>query len=339
VTGTNGKSTTTALAGHLLLQAGRRAVAAGNLGTPICELALQPVRPEWLAVELSSFQLHDMPAIRPAVGVLTNLSPDHLDRYPSLEAYYADKALLFRNADAESVWVGPADDPAARAMLEPVAGTRLWVSLERPADGWFDRASGRLMLGATPLLPRAELALLGDHNVANALAAALAARATGVEPEALAAGLASFSALPHRMEPVGERDGVRWINDSKATNLASTRVAVAALDRPFILLLGGRHKGEPYSGLIPLLRERCRLVIAFGEAGPLIARDLEGSGIPLERGGDFADVMERARRAARPGDVVLLSPACSSYDMFHNYEERGARFRDLVQSWPDQPRP
>ena len=176
-----------------------------------------------------------------------------------------------------------------------------------------------------------ELPLLGDHNVANALAAALAVREAGVAPGAIAQGLRSFRALPHRLEPVREVGGVLWINDSKATNIASTVVAVEAMDRPFVLLLGGRHKGEPYTRLAPLVAEKCRLVIAFGEAGAIVAQDLEGK-VPLERGTTFADVVARARRAAQPGDVVLLSPACSSYDMFKNYEERGALFRKLVEA-------
>jgi UDP-N-acetylmuramoylalanine--D-glutamate ligase len=178
-------------------------------------------------------------------------------------------------------------------------------------------------------MPRVALPLLGAHNVANALAAALAVQEAGIGPGAIAEGLRTFQPLPHRLEPVAEVDGVRWINDSKATNVASTAVAIEAMDRPFVLLLGGRHKGEPYARLAPLLRERCRLVVAYGEAGPLVEQDLAGR-VPLERGGDFADVVARARRAARPGDAVLLSPACSSYDMFANYEERGAAFRRLA---------
>ena len=180
------------------------------------------------------------------------------------------------------------------------------------------------------LLARDELPLLGDHNVANALAASLAAAAAGVGAERLTAGLRTFRTLPHRLESVGEKDGVLWINDSKATNIASTRVAIAAMDRPFVLLLGGRHKGEPYSGLAPLLG-RCRAIIAYGEAGAIVERDLAGA-VPVERGGDLADVVARAARRAHRGDAVLLSPACSSYDMFHNYEERGARFRALVET-------
>jgi UDP-N-acetylmuramoylalanine--D-glutamate ligase len=186
-----------------------------------------------------------------------------------------------------------------------------------------------LRLGGAELLPRDALHLLGLHNVANALAAALAVQEVGIMPGAIAEGVRSFRPLPHRLEVVAEVDGIRWINDSKATNVASTVVAVEAMDRPFVLLLGGRHKGAPYTRLAPLLEERCRLVIAYGEAAAIVAADLEGR-VPLERDGGFADVVARARRAARPGDAVLLSPACSSYDMFASYEERGAEFRRLA---------
>lgn len=333
VTGTNGKSTTTALIGHLLSQGGYRAFAAGNLGTPLSEIAVEPVKPEWLAIELSSFQLHDMPDLRPAVGVLTNLQPDHLDRYACLADYYADKARLFGNAVAESLWVVNADDAASLAMASGVAGTRVRFSVRGPAEGWYDRERGVLRIGNAELLSREELGLLGDHNVANALAAALAVRGVGVEPAGLAPGLRTFRGLPHRMEQVAEVDGVLWINDSKATNLASTEVAAAALTRPFVLLLGGRHKGVPYTSLGAILRERCRAIVAYGEAQPIIARDLAGSGVPVVLAATFDEVLERARALARPGDAVLLSPACSSYDMFTNYEERGGRFREIVQSW------
>jgi UDP-N-acetylmuramoylalanine--D-glutamate ligase len=331
VTGTNGKTTTTALVAQLLQAGGLRAVAAGNIGRPLADVALDPQPWQWLAVEVSSFQLHDSEHFAPDVGILTNLAPDHLDRYPSVTAYYADKRLLFRNAAAGSVWVLNGDDPPALALAAGAAGRTLRFSLRVPADAWYDAARRELRLGEERLLGRDELRLLGDHNVANALAAALAAREPGVSLGALAAGLRSFRALPHRLEPVREVGGVRWINDSKATNIASTVVAVEAMDRPFVLLLGGRHKGEPYTRLGPLLKPRCRLVVAYGEAGPQVERDLQGQ-VPLERGTTFADVVARARRAARPGDAVLLSPACSSYDMFKNYEERGATFREFVEA-------
>lgn len=331
VTGTNGKTTTTALVAHLLGAAGIRAEAAGNIGRPLCEVARAPNPPDWIALEVSSFQLHDSPHLRPAVGVLTNLAPNHLDRYRTLEEYYADKALLFANADDRSVWVSNGDDAAVCRMTAGVPGRHLRFSLAGRADAWYDRAGRRLMLGGEPLLARDELPLLGDHNVANALAAALVAREAGAAPAAIAAGLASFRAIPHRVEPVREVEGVLWINDSKSTNLTSTEVAIAALDRPFVLLLGGRHKGEPYTRLIEPLRDRCRGVVAYGEARPLILRDLGGAVdvVPAE---SFEEVLAAARRLARPGDAVLLSPACSSYDMFRNYEERGHRFRALVEA-------
>jgi UDP-N-acetylmuramoylalanine--D-glutamate ligase len=331
ITGTNGKTTTTSLIAHVLSAGGFRAETAGNIGRPLCEVALAAERPEWLALELSSFQLHDAPHLRPAIGVLTNLAPNHLDRYHSLEEYYSDKAQLFRNADASSVWVSNADDSAVRAMVAAVAGTHLGFSIARRAEGWFDRAAGRLMLGDEPLMARARLPLLGDHNVANALAAALVARRAGCSLDRIADGLGTFRAIPHRVEPVREVDGVLWINDSKSTNITSTEVAVASLDRPFVLLLGGRHKGEPYARLADRLKGRCRSVVAYGEAGPLVMHDL-GALVPVVSAGDFDEVIATARRLAKPGDAVLLSPACSSYDMFRNYEERGDRFRAAVEA-------
>jgi len=331
ITGTNGKTTTTSLIAHAMAAAGLRAETAGNIGRPLCDAALAPDPPEWLALELSSFQLHDAPDLAPAIGVLTNLAPNHLDRYHTLEEYYGDKALLFRNAAPESVWISNADDAVVRGMVAGVAGRHLRFSLERPADAWLDRAAGRLMLGDHALMPRAELPLLGDHNVANALAAALAATRAGGEPALVAAGLRTFRAIPHRVEPVREVDGVLWINDSKSTNVTSTEVAIAAVDRPLVLLLGGRHKGEPYTRLAGPLRGRCRAVVAYGEAGPLVVRDLSDH-VRVVPAGDFDDVVAAARRLASPGDAVLLSPACSSYDMFKNYEERGARFRAAVEA-------
>jgi len=328
ITGTNGKTTTTALVGHLLERAGRRSVAAGNIGVPLSSVALQTPPPEWLAVELSSFQLHDMPVLRPMVGVLTNLSPDHLDRYPDLAAYYADKARLFAGAHAGSLWVHNLDDPDSRRMVAGVTGRHLAFSTRVRADAWFDREAGMLRIGETPLIARDQLPLLGDHNVANALAAALAIHLTGVPVELVGAGLADVVALPHRMEPVATVDGVRYINDSKATNIASTRVALEAMVAPYVLLLGGRHKGEPYTVLADALG-RARSVVTFGEAAPLVIEHLRGV-VPITRVDSFEQAVDVARQLARVGDAVLLSPACSSYDMFDNYEQRGARFRALV---------
>ena len=331
ITGTNGKTTTTALVAHLLSAAGLQATTAGNIGRPVTDLAMANERYQWLSLEVSSFQLHDSPNFAPEIGVLTNLAPDHLDRYPSAQAYYADKRLLFRNAHDDDVWVLNGDDELVLELARGVPGRRVLFSLVTPADASYDAKALLLRLGGESLLAREELHLLGDHNVANALAAALAVHEAGVPASLIADGLRSFRPLPHRLEPVREVHGVLWINDSKATNIAATTVAVIAMQRPFVLLLGGRHKGEPYTGLAPLLANRCRLVIAYGEAGPLIEQDLAGK-VPLERGSTFEDVVARASLAAQPGDVVLLSPACSSYDMFKNYEQRGATFRQIVET-------
>lgn len=330
VTGTNGKSTTTALVAHLMQHAGRRAVAAGNIGTPICAVALGETKPEWMSIELSSFQLHDTPDLRPAVAVLTNLAPDHLDRYPDLDAYLADKALLFANATPQSIWVSNLDDELSRPMVAGVPGRHLAFSTRGRADGWLDVDTNTMMLGAQMLLPRKDFPLLGDHNVANALAAALAVHATGVPVEVIANGLRSFRALEHRVEPVATVGGVLYINDSKATNIASTRVALEAMDRPFVLMLGGFHKGEPYTSLADSLGLAVA-VVAYGAAGEIVMRDLAGK-VRLERADGFEEAVRLAASLAPSGGTVLLSPACSSYDQFDNYEQRGAEFRRIVAS-------
>jgi UDP-N-acetylmuramoylalanine--D-glutamate ligase len=336
ITGSNGKTTTTAIAGALLAALGLRAVTAGNIGTALAELALADEPPDWIALELSSFQLHDTPSIAPAVGVLTNLSPNHLDRYESLRAYYADKALLFRNASPGSRWVSNADDVDSRALVAGVQGEQRRFSVAGRADAYFDREAGRLVVFDEPLMARDELPLLGDHNVANVLAAVLAVmlgdprHATSAARRAITAALRAFRALEHRNEPIGEHGGVLWVNDSKSTSVAATQVALQGMTRPTVLLLGGRHKGEPYTALASEVARTVRTVLAYGEAAPLIESDLGGL-VPVERlGSSFPEVIRRARDIARVGDAVLLSPACSSYDMFANYEERGAAFKRLV---------
>jgi UDP-N-acetylmuramoylalanine--D-glutamate ligase len=336
VTGTNGKTTTTALIGHLLRGLGLDAVDAGNIGTPLSDMALRDRPPEWIALEMSSFQLHDTPGLKPDVGVLTNLTPDHLDRYSSTEEYYADKARLFANATSTSKWVLNADDQLVDQMAARAAGEKFRFSTRMRSDAWLDSATGNMILRGDALMPRSELGLLGDHNVANALAAALAVSiaderfATTESLASMAAGLRSFHALANRLEIVGEVDGVQWINDSKATNVSSTLVAVTGMKRPTVLLLGGRHKGEPYTALAPAIARTVKKVIAYGEAADEVEKDI-GTVVPFEKlGKDFEEVIQHARDSATAGDAVLLSPACSSFDMFKNYEERGAAFRRLA---------
>ncbi len=330
VTGTNGKTTTTALIAHVLGAAGVRAEAGGNIGRPLIDLAALRPAPAWAVVEVSSFQLHDAPHLAPDIGILTNLSPNHLDRYRTVEDYYGDKRLLFRNATGASVWIVNGDDPAALALAADAPGVHRRFRGRGHADAWYDRGGNCLVLDGVPLLARAALPLLGDHNVENALAAALAARAAGAEVEAIARGLRTFRPLAHRLELVRELRGVRWINDSKATSVAAARVAMAAMDRPFVWLAGGRHKGEPYTALGPLLA-RARGVVVYGESAARIVADLP-PGMSVTTADSLDAAVRAAAAQARPGDAVLLSPACSSYDMFESYEHRGARFRELVDA-------
>lgn len=341
ITGTNGKTTVTALIEHLMQADGIDAVAGGNIGTALSELALRQPQPAWAVVECSSFQLAGIDRFAPCIGILTNLAPDHLDWYGDVEDYYADKARMYVNASPDSAWILNAEDERARTLLGDAPGTRLYFRVASAPEsddelgGWL--SAGELLIRTRPgtaerVGDAADLQILGPHNVANALAAALAARLAGASVQGISDGLRSFRAPSHRLEPVVERDGVLWINDSKATNIASTRVAVRGMTRPTVLLLGGHHKGEPYTELLPDLEgSAVRTVIAYGEAAPLIQADLEGRA-PLERvDGPFEEVVARARRVARPGDAVLLSPACSSFDMFRTYEERGQRFAQLAR--------
>ena len=342
VTGTNGKTTTTALIGHLLRALGHEAADVGNIGTPVSELALMKTPPTWAALELSSFQLHDTPGLMPNVGVLTTLSPDHLDRYGSVADYYADKKRLFANAEGPSQWVTTADSADVDALVAGIPGQWHRFSVHRTdVDGYYHRGSGMLHVFGEPLVSRDTFALAGDHNVANALAALLAVMAADPLhriPSAralLAKAIGTFGALPHRLEPVVDRQGILWLNDSKATNIDSTTVALASMSRPTIVLLGGRHKGESYTALVPELLRTAKAVLAYGEAGALITGDLEAplhGRVSVEHcaSDSFEQVMTRARALAVAGDVVLLSPACSSYDMFNNYEERGREFARLA---------
>lgn len=340
ITGTNGKTTVTSLIEHLLQSAGIDAMAGGNIGTALSELALREPQPAWAVAEVSSFQLSGIRAFSPVIGILTNLAPDHLDWYDDVEDYYADKARLFVNAGPQSRWILNAEDERARDLIGDAPGTRFYFRVETPPEseeelgGWL--STGVLLVRTEPGVTEAvgaaaDLQILGPHNVANALAASIAARLAGATAVQIADALRTFRAPAHRLEPVGESDGVLWINDSKATNIASTRVAIRGMARPTVLLLGGKHKGEPYTELLPELEGRVKTVIAYGEAAPLIEADLQGRA-PVERvDGPFEAVIARARQVATSGDAVLLSPACSSFDMFRNYEERGRRFCELAR--------
>ena len=335
ITGTNGKTTATAMCGHVMADAGLSSITAGNIGRPLSDVALLEEQPDWVVVELSSFQLGDLQCFAPTIGMLLNLAPDHLDRYGDLDRYYADKTRLFANATDASRWLLNGDDPAVLGLARGVDGHRYVVQLAPHEDegayvdeeGWMTRrAEGRTQRW----LHTSDLQLLGRHNWSNALFAGLGAALAGCSAAAVGRGLATFQGLPHRLKPVGEFDGVLWVNDSKGTNISATRVALEAFDRPLVLLLGGRHKGELYTSLLPAVA-KVRAVVAYGESAPLIVRDL-GDHVDLEVANGFKEAIRRARARARAGDVALLSPACSSYDMFPSYTARGDAFEEYVKT-------
>ncbi len=346
VTGTNGKTTVAALTAHLLQEGGFEVALGGNIGAefgpPVSELALRDSRPDWAVVELSSFQLADIDKFRPDIGILTNLAPDHLDRYESLEHYYGDKARLFDNADLNSRWVLPANSPEIDTLAEDVPGDRFYFSAssstdaDRPVAASVDGPALTLNLDGSPevVCEPADMPLLGTHNIGNAAAAMLAAALAGVEVPALRSGLMSFQPLPHRLEPLGEREGVLWVNDSKGTNVASTASALLSLDRPVLILLGGKDKGEDFGSLRSALSIRARCVVVYGEVRERLATELADIGSTTElivEDQGFDAAVRRGASQAREGEVLLLSPATSSYDEFRNYAERGERFRQLFE--------
>ena len=300
VTGTNGKTTTSELIGAML-----GAPVAGNVGVALSELdgAVEPG--SWVVVEASSFQLEDVDTFRPAVAVLLNLEPDHLDRHHSFEAYSAAKLRIFENQALGDVAVVPR---GFRAI---------------PGEARRAEFEGDDPLPAEPLIP-------GAHNRENAAAATVAALAAGATQEEVARALRDFPGVPHRLESVVERNGVLFVNDSKATNVAAALRAIAAYDRPLFLIAGGRGKGESFEPLAAAARGRVDHAFLIGEAAPDLAEAL--AELPHETSRDLGTAVAAAAAAARPGDVVLLSPACASYDQFRDFEERGDEFRRLVQA-------
>ena len=327
ITGSNGKTTVTSLTGEIMRAAGWRTGVGGNIGTAASELALAG---GWDAIvlELSSFQLEGCVTLRPRVAALLNVSPDHLDRHPTMAGYLAAKARIFARQGANDFAVINADDPALPGLAIPSRIVRFSL-LDRTAEAHL--AGGALVLDGEPLVPRAELPLLGDHNVANALAAALAASRLGAPPSAIAQTLRSFKALPHRHQLVAERGGVRWVDDSKGTNIGATAAGLAGYPPGTIhLILGGLGKGQDFNELRQATEGRLARVYLIGAAAGEIAEALEGTA-PIESCGLLAEAVRRAAAHARPGDTVLLSPACASFDQFANYAHRGDEFARLAR--------
>lgn len=331
ITGSNGKSTTTALIGEILRVAGRQPIVAGNIGEPLIS-AIDPDKPRTYVLELSSFQLESVDTFRANVALLLNITPDHMDRYTNFNAYAAAKYRIFRNQESGDTAIFNANDRRelpreSRARVWRFSGTR---SVETGA--WADGDELVMYLGGDERrIPRSSLKLQGQANVENALAAWLAARAAGVDDMDVQIAFGTFAGLPHRMVLVRELDGVSWINDSKGTNVDATLKSLEGFgDRSVLLILGGKDKAGEFERMRDLVKSKARTVLTIGMAADRIKEALNGS-TEVVPAGDMQKAVQWARENARTGEIVLLSPACASFDQYKNFEHRGTHFEELVR--------
>ncbi len=345
ITGSNGKTTTTTLLHHILCCAGIDASMAGNIGMSLAlQVATDPH--EVYVVELSSFQLDNMYDFHADTAILLNITPDHLDRYEhSMELYADAKMRITRNQTPSDCFIYWQEDPETAAAMTRTRSeaTPLPFGVRRTPSSaaWLE---GDVMHISTPQgawsMPREDIAIKGLHNIYNSMAASIAATRLGIAPEVIRKALASFKAVPHRLEHVAEIDGVEYINDSKATNVASTYYALESMTRPTVLILGGTDKGNDYTDILDFMRRKVTHVVAMGADNEKIMRFCRDHGFSADDTHSLADALQACRKAARPGDTVLLSPCCASFDLFKSYIDRGDRFRaavlDLMESHHNQ---
>jgi UDP-N-acetylmuramoylalanine--D-glutamate ligase len=334
VTGTNGKTTTTELVGAMLADSGRRVFVGGNIGSPLIGYVDAGMGAEVVVAEVSSFQLDTIDTFRPAVGVLLNISDDHLDRYPDFDAYARSKIRLFANQAAGDVAVLNGSDPVIRAYAGAVPSRKLFYNTPDPESDCAAVTADSLSLrvpGREPAeLDLAGFRLRGPHNRENAAAAALAALAAGASTAGIQAALCSFRAAPHRLETIGTVDGVEYVNDSKATNVDAVLRALECFDSPVVLIMGGLDKGANFGLLASAVRRQGKALVLVGAAREKI-RSALGALLPTHDVASMGDAVRTAAGLAAPGDVVLLAPGCASFDMYANYQERGENFRREVQ--------
>ena len=336
ITGTNGKTTVTALTGTLSRAAGLSTVVAGNIGDAVLDVLAQHESgapfPDVFVLELSSYQLETVASLKPVAATVLNVSANHLDRYLGIADYAAAKARILA---AAGVQILNRDDAIVRLMRQPGRTAQTFgAGVPRSEEEWglVERSDGAwLARGGELLVPARALSLVGRHNALNALAALALVSSVAPLRRPVFDALIAFTGLPHRMEPVAEAGGVRFVNDSKGTTVAATEVALSGLARPVVLIAGGDGKGQSFAPLRPAVERACRAVLLIGRDAPLIERALAGVPLPVEACGTLDAAVQRAIALAQPGDVVLLSPACASLDQFSNYEERGTRFTRLVQ--------
>ncbi|MCP1660290.1 UDP-N-acetylmuramoyl-L-alanine--D-glutamate ligase [Neisseria perflava] len=330
ITGSNGKTTVTSLVGYLCIKCGLDTVIAGNIGTPVLEAELQRggKKADVWVLELSSFQLENTEHLRPSAATVLNISEDHLDRYDDLLDYAHAKDKIFRG---EGVQVLNADDVFCRAMKRHGRDVK-WFSLAHEADYWFDRESDRLKQGGSDLIDAAEIPLQGLHNAANVLAALALCEAIGLPRNELLEHVKTFQGLPHRVEKVGEKNGITFIDDSKGTNVGATAAAIAGLQSPLWVILGGMGKGQDFTPLREALKGKAKGVLLMGVDAPQIRQDLAGCGVPLTDCATLQEAVQTAYRQAESGDIVLLSPACASFDMFDGYAHRAQVFVEAFKA-------
>lgn len=339
ITGTNGKTTTTSLVGAMFQQAGMSAVVAGNIGTALSAVVQTAGAATWLVTELSSFQLAGTQDFHPRVAALLNLTPAHLDYHHTMADYRAAKLKLFANQGPGDIAVLPADQDDLAAVANEVRADVWWFSLSRPVrPGVFVDEAGVIQFAPpdkpgvyVEVLPAAQIGLRGRHNLANALAASAIALAAGVPMTGVRAALVSVTGVEHRLEFVREVRGVKWYNDSKATNPVAAIQALSAFTEPLVAILGGLERGDDLSVMLPVVQERVKAAICLGESGDRMADLARSAGVAIVvRAGSLQEAVQYAAAYAKPGDVALLSPAAASWDMFASFEERGRIFKEAV---------
>ena len=335
ITGSNGKTTTTTLIGEILKASGKPTLVGGNIGRPVVDMVAESSPDSWSVLEVSSFQLETIQSFHPRIAMVLNITPDHLDRHGSFEVYAAAKTRITENQTADDFLILNAEDEPTKLVAAKTKAQIYWFSPKRQVKlGAFVHGESILFRAkeggeVEPIMPVAEIPLAGAHNVENVLAAVCAARLAGVEAHVIREAVAAFHAVEHRLEFVRELNGVRWFNDSKATNVDATAKAIEAFPGGIWLILGGKDKDSDYSTLSSLLRARVKAVITIGSAAEKIESQLAGV-VKIERAGTMERAVAWARQEAKSGDVVLLAPACASFDQFENYEHRGRVFKQLV---------
>jgi UDP-N-acetylmuramoylalanine--D-glutamate ligase len=330
ITGANGKTTTTAMIGHILGEAGLPRQVGGNIGTPLASMVESSRDDQWNILELSSFQLETIGHFRARIGVCLNVTPDHLDRHHTFESYASAKARLFETQTASDFAVLNADDATCVAYGSRTNAETWWFSSTREVrhGSWLD--SGNVILAGDPLVTVEEISLRGMHNVENTMAAALSCLLAGTGRAAIAEGIRTFPGVEHRLEFVRAVNGVLYYNDSKATNVDATEKAIDAFPGGLWIILGGKDKNGDYTVLREKLRKKARKIFLIGAAAEKIASQLDG--LPLAHAGTLDNAVQKAASEASAGDVVLLAPACASFDQFDNFEHRGKFFKEVVRA-------